>query len=329
VSAEEVRGPAPDASQDAAGAAGRPRLSAEVITRAAIALVDADGLGSFTMRRLADALGVRAMALYRYFPSRADMVDAVVEAVVDELAADPEVTLLPTDGWADYVTRLAHGFRRVALTHPRLFPLVATHPSGAPWLRPPIRSLRWVDALLQGLGSRDFSPPAAAAAYKTLSTFLLGHLLVEVAGLGHEHAPGLTAPQQGDDVVDEDEVKAERRRPRRAEEAAPLLVGPEAPTTEDVLGAPRDALPSVASSPVVQALDPAVVAAGGAAGVALDADVPVIAAVVSTAALDLADYPSLRAMAGLLAMDTAAEEFERGLERVLGQLTVLHEVRPV
>ena len=40
------------------------------------------------------------------------------------------------DGWQDFLARLAHGVRQIALDHPELFPLVATRPPEAPWVRP-------------------------------------------------------------------------------------------------------------------------------------------------------------------------------------------------
>ena len=102
------------------------------------------------MRRLGAELGVEAMALYRYVPSRSDLLDGVVEAVVDELYADPEVHLLPQNSWQEFVIRLAHGVRRMALAHPGAFPLVATRPPAAPWVCPPLRSLRWIESFLEG-----------------------------------------------------------------------------------------------------------------------------------------------------------------------------------
>ena len=89
----------------------------------------------------------------------------------------------------DYLQRLAHGLRRIALAHPEVFPLVATRPPAAPWIRPPLRSLRWIESMLQVMTSAGFSDEAAAAAYRAFSSFLLGHLLLEVSALGVETGP--------------------------------------------------------------------------------------------------------------------------------------------
>ena len=91
--------------------------------------------------------------------------------------------------WQDYLARLAHGVRRIALIHPEVFPLIATRPPAAPWLRPPLRSLKWMEFFLSTLRSCGFTDEAAVAAYRGFSSFLLGHLLLEVSGLGADTSP--------------------------------------------------------------------------------------------------------------------------------------------
>jgi AcrR family transcriptional regulator len=151
---------------------------------AAVEFIDAHGLEALTMRRLGAYLGVEAMALYRYVPGREALLDAVVELVVDELYGDPDVHLDARHSWQDYLTRLSHGVRRIALAHPAVFPLVATRPPAAPWVRPPLRSLRWVESFLTVLTDAGFSDEAAVAAYRAYTSFLLGHLLLEVSQRG-------------------------------------------------------------------------------------------------------------------------------------------------
>jgi AcrR family transcriptional regulator len=141
------------------------------------------------MRRLGAVLGVEAMSLYRYVPGRENLLDAVVETIMDELREDPETLNEPRDGWQDFLQRLAHGVRRVALAHPKAFPLVASRPVEAPWLRPPLRSVTWVEVFLDGLISEGFHDEAAVGAYRAFTSFLLGHLLLEVATLGADIGP--------------------------------------------------------------------------------------------------------------------------------------------
>jgi AcrR family transcriptional regulator len=180
---------------DAAVVAGDPPPSARQpldrarVVAAAVGFIDEFGLPGLSMRRLGSILGVEAMSLYRYVPGRENLLDAVVESILDEMLEDEEILDTPRDGWQDFLQRLAHGVRRVALAHPKAFPLVASRPTEAPWLRPPLRSLRTVESFLDGLLSEGFSDHAAVTAYRGFSSFLLGHLLLEVSALGADVGP--------------------------------------------------------------------------------------------------------------------------------------------
>jgi AcrR family transcriptional regulator len=202
-------------------------LSRQRILTAAMEFIDREGLPRLTMRRLGGFLGVEAMALYRYVPSREDLLDGIVETVLDGLHHDPEVHLRAEHGWQDYLQRLAHGIRRIALAHPAAFPLVATRPPDAPWIRPPLRSLHWLESFFTVLEEHGFTNEAAVVAYRAYTTFLLGHLLLEVThqgvvltteddaevpigadsdGVGLENYPRLRALEQ---LLDQDETVTE------------------------------------------------------------------------------------------------------------------------
>ncbi|MGI8416452.1 MAG: TetR/AcrR family transcriptional regulator [Nakamurella sp.] len=302
----------------------RPTLRAEDILAAAVALVDTEGISQLTMRRLGAAIGVEAMTLYRYFPSRRNLLDALVESVVGEVATDPRLQMLPDDDWRDYLDRLAHGIRRSALTHPRVFPLVATHPPEAPWIRPPIRSLRWVESFLSGLQDHHSPPPAAVTVYKQFSTFLLGHLLLEISALGLDHPDTAVAPPA---PPDRDKQIAEQTLRDDARQAAAAMDGNQSPSAAEIVDAATSRADVAADEPAVQAADPAGAAAAAAPNadgpieaVLVDADIPIVAAVVSTAGVSLEEFPHVSALAGLLAQDTAGVDFERSLDHLLDDL---------
>jgi AcrR family transcriptional regulator len=185
----EGRGGAAAAIPAAPPGAGRGALDRRRVLGAAIEFIDQQGLNALTMRRLGAHLGVEAMALYRYVPGRENLLDGVVESVIDELYGDPDVHLAASHGWQDYLQRLAHGVRRIALAHPEVFPLVASRPPAAPWVRPPLRSLRWVESFLTALIDSGFTEESAVAAYRAYSSFLLGHLLLEVSQKGVKISP--------------------------------------------------------------------------------------------------------------------------------------------
>jgi AcrR family transcriptional regulator len=180
----------------------RQPLDRARIVGAAVSFIDEFGLPGLSMRRLGSLLGVEAMSLYRYVPGRENLLDAVVETILAEMEHDDEILAAPRDGWQDFLIRLAHGVRRVALAHPKAFPLVASRPVEAPWLRPPLRSMAWVEAFLDGLIGEGFSDDAAAGAYRAFTSFLLGHLLLEVSALGADVGPL--------DVADDGEPRNDR-----------------------------------------------------------------------------------------------------------------------
>ena len=193
---DDERDPDLVAVQEGAAAAAeltRPAgLDRDRILQAAIDFIDEQGLAALTMRRLGSSLGVEAMALYRYVPGREDLLDGVVDRVVETLWDDQDgddVYIGDHTGWQDYLVRLAHGMRRIALAHPAVFPLIASRPPAAPWVRPPLRSLRLVESFLGTLHDGGFSDQAAVAAYRAYSSFLLGHLLLEVSHRGVKISP--------------------------------------------------------------------------------------------------------------------------------------------
>nr|WP_246314214.1 TetR/AcrR family transcriptional regulator C-terminal domain-containing protein [Kineococcus aurantiacus] len=151
---------------------------------AAIDHVDRFGIAELSMRKLGASLHVEGMALYRYVHSRDELLDAMVDRLLDQLYADPDVLLSPDDDWQTFLRRVAAGVRRLAHDHPQIFPLIATRHRAAPWIRPPLRSLRWIEGFLSALLSRGFSEDAAVYAYRAFGSFLIGHLLLEVSAEG-------------------------------------------------------------------------------------------------------------------------------------------------
>lgn len=170
----------------------RAGLSVERIVDATLALIDEQGIGAASMRVVASRLGVRAMSLYKYVENRDELFDAVVDRVVNELGDDPQVQTRPVQGWRPYLSAMAHGVRRYARAHPHAFPLVATRPPAAPWINPPLRSLRWVEALLSSLTEQGFTEEQVLFTYRTFNSFLLGYLLLETSAMA------LRDPKPGD-----------------------------------------------------------------------------------------------------------------------------------
>src|SRR4051794_41442847 len=63
----------------------RVPLSRERVLNGALAVADAEGVGSLTIRRLAEQLGVKPMALYHHVASKSEIVDGIVDLVYGEI----------------------------------------------------------------------------------------------------------------------------------------------------------------------------------------------------------------------------------------------------
>ncbi|MEO3935640.1 TetR/AcrR family transcriptional regulator C-terminal domain-containing protein [Dermatophilaceae bacterium Soc4.6] len=193
--------PAPDDHES------RLPLSRATIIDAAIGMIDRSGsLQALTMRSLSAHLGFEAMALYRHINGREALLEGIVDTLVEQIQTRPEGDgdhePALTDEWQGMLQWTAHCVRQVAIDHPAIFPLIATRPPAAPWLCPPLRSLRLVEDLLRGFSECGFTDRKAVETYRIFSSFLLGHLLLEAATRGASTAPVDEPLDEGDADVD-------------------------------------------------------------------------------------------------------------------------------
>ncbi|MFI0710401.1 TetR/AcrR family transcriptional regulator [Streptomyces inhibens] len=159
---------------------GRPaRLDQARTVETALQLLDESGLDALTMRRLADAMGVQAGALYRYFATKQDLLTAMAERMLADVIA-------PAEGgdWSERLTGLARSMRTALLAHrdgARVY--AGTHSTGA-------NTLGFADAAIGVLREAGFGDEDAARTLMAMANFTLGHTLEEQAAL----QPGNEAP---------------------------------------------------------------------------------------------------------------------------------------
>jgi AcrR family transcriptional regulator len=178
-----------------------PKLSRELIVETALGQIDRLGAQGLSMRSLAQELGVEAMSLYRYVHGREDLLEGVVTLLMEGLVANLDDEL--TEHWQGFLQSTAHAVRRIAIEHPKAFPLVATRHPAAPWLRPPLRSIEVVNAFLASLVGHGFDDAQAVDTYRAFSSFLLGQLLLESAVRGAETGPVEEPLDEGDAPIPE------------------------------------------------------------------------------------------------------------------------------
>ncbi len=105
--------------------AGRPNsvvLTPERIYRAALDLVDREGIERLTVTRLAEDLGVKAASLYHHVDGRAAVVEGLRHLVVSET----DVSAFGQQPWSDALKSWARSLRDAFARHPHTIPLLAT-----------------------------------------------------------------------------------------------------------------------------------------------------------------------------------------------------------
>jgi AcrR family transcriptional regulator len=172
-----------------AGAPADGKITRDMVLATALAIIDSDGADALTMRRLARALDRDPMILYRHAPSKAALLDGVAETVLTKLkvdSADPD--------WAGQLRAVARDYRRLALAHPNVVPLLVTRPLATPLGLRPRGTLRPLEDILALLTRAGFSGPDALHIYRALFGFLHGHILNELQEL-------VENPDETDDLL--------------------------------------------------------------------------------------------------------------------------------
>jgi AcrR family transcriptional regulator len=92
----------------------RTRLSKHAVVDRALALADATGLESLTIRRLATELGVTPMALYWHFRSKEELTDGLADRIWGEISTDTD----PAAPWPQQLRGLLESLVAVLRAHP-------------------------------------------------------------------------------------------------------------------------------------------------------------------------------------------------------------------
>jgi AcrR family transcriptional regulator len=144
----------------------RQPLTRERILRAALSLIDREGLAAISMRRIGEELGVEAMSLYNHVDSKAAILDGIYEAVLQELP--PPRRAAP---WPQALRERARALRAVLRAHPHALPLFVTRPAVTP------AAIAHVEGVLELLHKAGFSAGQALMVLQTLLAYVVGHSL--------------------------------------------------------------------------------------------------------------------------------------------------------
>ncbi|MFI0263952.1 TetR/AcrR family transcriptional regulator [Streptomyces sp. NPDC017056] len=143
----------------------KPRLSRQRITRAAVALLDAEGVEGLSMRRLAARLEAGTMSLYEYVGNRENLLDLAVDEVIAEIELDG----VDDAPWREALTRQLTRSRHVMGRHPWLPALMSTRPLLGP------NALARSELIYAVLNRAGLEGPRLTAAVAALTYYVQGY----------------------------------------------------------------------------------------------------------------------------------------------------------
>jgi AcrR family transcriptional regulator len=148
----------------------RARLTRERVLRGALSVADAGGLGSLTIRSIAQELGAKPMSVYYHVANKDEILDALVDIVFSEIE-------LPVPGrdWRSELRRRADSARQVLARHRWAIGLLESRS------RPGPANLRHHDTVIATLREAGFSAAMTAHAYALIDSYVYGFALQEAA----------------------------------------------------------------------------------------------------------------------------------------------------
>ncbi|HEX4215318.1 MAG TPA: TetR/AcrR family transcriptional regulator C-terminal domain-containing protein [Candidatus Dormibacteraeota bacterium] len=142
-----------------------PALELEHIVSAAVAIADAEGLASLSMRRVASDTGVATMSLYRHVADKDDLLLRMMDAVFGQAALGVD----PAAGWRARVERAVGALWTVFRRHPWL-------PAVMSVTRPQliVTGMAYTEAVLAAFDEAGLDPSTSLTCHITLFNYVRG-----------------------------------------------------------------------------------------------------------------------------------------------------------
>lgn len=154
-------------------------LSRDTLIKAALKIVDREGLASLSMRKLGAELKVDPMAAYRHLPNKEALLDGVVEAVISEIDLNVDRGL----PWENQLRELIEADMRAMLAHPNVLPLIAQRPLTTPG------SLRLVERALEILDAASIPRHEALLAINAMGFLITSQAVAMSASAANPRTP--------------------------------------------------------------------------------------------------------------------------------------------
>lgn len=147
----------------------QPTLTVEAIVGAAATLAADEGIEAVSMGRVASAIGVGTMSLYRHVEGKRELLTLMVDSAFDRAPAPPA----PRERWRSALTRWAHAHLAVLRRHR----WVVRVPISGPPVTP--NQVRWLEHGLSGLSSTRLSGDEKLAVLLLLNGFVRNQAMLE------------------------------------------------------------------------------------------------------------------------------------------------------
>lgn len=161
----------------------KPTLTLEQIVRTAIDLADSEGLDALSMRKLAQRLDVGTMSLYRYVPSKTELLNLMLDAV----SGPTHLRRTTFDaGWRVGLEGVGHGGRQQYLAHPWLLQVNWTRPVLGP------NSVADMELIMTGMKDLPLSDREKMHVVVALDSYVTGAVRQEILSQRAAAESGMT-----------------------------------------------------------------------------------------------------------------------------------------
>lgn len=146
---------------------GRPRralLSADLIVREALALIDADGVEGFSMPKLAARLGVKSASLYNHVDGRPAIVEGIRVLIVEEM----DMSGFADRPWSEALIAWGRSYRTAFARHPNVIGLITTTTVTSP------ATLHMFETVVDALARGGWPPETIMPVLTSVENFLVG-----------------------------------------------------------------------------------------------------------------------------------------------------------
>lgn len=125
----------------------KQRVSVDDVVRAGVEVADSEGLTAFSVRKVADRLGLGAMSVYTYVPGRSELIGLMIDQVTGEAGLEPHTGTFRADA-----LRVARQVWDEIHAHPWLL----TAETARPWIGPnSMARYEWQLSAIEGAGFTD------------------------------------------------------------------------------------------------------------------------------------------------------------------------------